>query len=317
MLGSGSGMNPDLGNTSFLVSEKEGPRLLVDCGFTVPRVLSEKSVMKDIEHVAITHTHSDHVGGLELLGFFKMFAPNFISGKKPTLYIPSDQMAHTLWENTLKGGMGFPDTGPYSFGYDGLAMDVERPIVLMGETGLEVHGRNIDNGHDLYSQVYGLDKKSMKLEDYFNVKTGRHQKINGKTINFFPTPHTRGLENYGIKINTEDANVYYSGDTIALPGKLSDDLIIQDLQFPDFNADFKTGEVDPKSVNNAHATLREATLPEYMNYVGKEQLGKTYFTHLWAEHKKPTNNPSKHGYGGFLLPGNHIRVENHEVQLIK
>ena len=317
MLGSGSGMNPGLGNTSFLVSEKDGPKVLVDFGFTNPEALSQKNALKDVEHVAITHTHSDHVGGLELLGFFKMFAPEFISGKRPTLYLPSDRMAHTLWEHTLRGGMGFPHDGAYEFAYDGLPKDVERPMVLMGETGLEVHGRDIASGSDLYSEIYGLDKKAMKLEDYFNVKTGRHHRINGKTINFFPTPHTRGLENYGVRITTDDANVFYSGDTIALPGKLPDDVIIQDLQFPDFNVEFGTGKVFPTYANNAHATLREATLPEYMDYIGPEQRARTYFTHLWADHKKPANNPAKHGYGGFVLPGDHISVRDHEVTLVK
>lgn len=317
MLGSGAGMNPILGNTSFIVSEKDGPKLLVDFGFTNPRVLSEKNSLKDVEHVAITHTHSDHVGGLELLGFFKKFAPEFISGMKPTLYLPSDQMAHTLWEHSLRGGMGFSDSGAYEFGYDRFIMDVERPMVLMGETGLEVHGRNVEGGEDLYSEIYGLNKKAMGFEDYFHIKTGRHHKINGKTLNFFPTPHTRGLENYGLRITTDDANVFYSGDTIALPGKLPDDVIIQDLQFPDFNADFKSGNVDPGTVNNAHATLREATMPEYMDYIGNDQRAKTYFTHLWADHKKPANNPQKHGYGGFVLPGDHINVRDHEVTLIK
>ena len=317
MLGSGSGMNPDLGNTSFLVSENEGPKVLVDFGFTNPRTLSEKNALKDLEHVAITHTHSDHVGGLELFGFFKMFAPDFISGKKPTLYLPSDKMAHTLWEHTLRGGMGFPDSGPHKFAYDGLQMDVDRPMVLMGETGLEVHGRDISSGTDLYTQIYGQDDRPMTIDDYFNVKTGKDHKINGKTLNFFQTPHTRGLENYGLRITTNDANVFYSGDTIALPGKLPDDVIIQDLQFPDFNVDFKSGKVNPNSVANAHATLREATLPEYMDYIGQEQMSRTYFTHLWAEHKKPANDPMNHGYGGFILPGDHISVRDHKVNLYK
>lgn len=317
MLGSGSGMNPGLDNTSFLVSERDGPNVLVDFGFTNPRVLSEKNALKDVEHVAITHTHSDHVGGLELLGFFKYFAPPAFAGKKPTLYLPSDQMAHTLWEHTLRGGMGFPESGPTRFAYDGVDMDVDRPMVLMGETGLEVHGRNIDHGNDLYTDIYGQDDKAMSIDDYFNVKTGRHQKINGKTLNFFETPHARGLENYGLRITTDDASVFYSGDTIALPGKLPDDVIIQDLQFPDFNVHFKTRAVNPDSVNNAHATLREATLPEYMEYIGKEQMGRTYFTHLWADHKKPANNPEKYGYAGFVLPGDHISVRDHEVTLVK
>ena len=96
-------MNPDLGNTSFFVSENGGPRLLIDCGFTVPAVLAKKNAMKSVEHIALTHTHSDHVGGLELLGFFKMFAPPSVSGKKPTLYLPSEKW-HILFGSILLEG---------------------------------------------------------------------------------------------------------------------------------------------------------------------------------------------------------------------
>ena len=315
MLGSGSGMNPDLGNTSFFVSENGGPRLLVDCGFTVPAVLAKKNAMKGVEHIVLTHIHSDHAGGLELLGFFKMFAPSSVSGKKPTLYLPSEKMAYTLWEHTLRGGMGFSSKGEHKFGFEGNPMNLDRPLVMLGTNGLEVHGDEIpENGDDIFGQIYDMVGHGKNLDDYFNVEVARAHKINGKSIEFFETPHTRGLENYGVRITTDNANVFYSGDTIAVPGRLpEEDLIIQDLQFLDFNVPFGKTEVNPTGQLNAHATFREVTIPEYMRFVGEDQRAKTYFTHLWAEHTKRDNDPTCHGYGGFLLPGDHIRVENHKV----
>lgn len=314
MLGSGSGMNPDLGNTSFFVSENGGPRLLIDCGFTVPAVLAKKNAMKSVEHIALTHTHSDHVGGLELLGFFKMFAPPSVSGKKPTLYLPSEKMAYTLWEHTLRGGMGF-SRGDHKFGFEGYSMDLDRPLAMLGANGLEVHGRNVPGiGDDLFDEIYEMVGPGKNLDDYFNVKVARAHKINDKSIEFFQTPHTRGLENYGVRITTDNTNVFYSGDTIAVPGQLPDeDLIIQDLQFPDFNIPYGQTDVNPTGQLNAHTTFREVTNPIYKEHIGDEQRAKTYFTHLWAEHTKRDNDLTRHGYGGFLLPGDHIRVENHKV----
>ena len=316
MLGSGSGMNPDLGNTSFLVSEKNEANLLIDCGFRVPQVLSERQIIKNIEHIAITHTHSDHIGGLELLGFFKYFAPKSISGKKPTLYLPSENMKNTLWEHTLRGGMGFSRSGEHKFPYKTKNIETNRPKVLMEEEGLTVHGKNLNKGNDLFGEIYGLIGPGRNLEDYFNIKIGKEHSINGKNIEFFETPHTRGLENYGLKIKTDNAYVFYSGDTIASPGKLDADVIIQDLQFLDFNINPKTKEVNLKSCNNAHTTLREITNPEYMEYIGEKQRSKTYFTHLWTGHKQRNNDPKKCGYAGFLLPGDHLRVKNNDHRLI-
>ena len=95
-LGVGSGLSTGLGNTSFVVNDK----VLVDCGFTVPEALKKYDLLDKIEAVIITHIHSDHVGGLEMLGFYNYF----VRKERIELTAPP-KLLKPLWKNCLKGGM--------------------------------------------------------------------------------------------------------------------------------------------------------------------------------------------------------------------
>lgn len=93
-VGTGSGFNPVLGNTSFLVTGDSDRGLLVDCGATVPQKLISSGRIGDITDVIITHPHGDHFHGLEGLGFFNHFV--FSNKDKPNLYVASDKLANQL-----------------------------------------------------------------------------------------------------------------------------------------------------------------------------------------------------------------------------
>lgn len=103
-VGTGSGLNPTLGNTSFLV---KGPyrTLLVDCGFTVPIELIKSGQLQQVTDIIVTHTHSDHIGGLECLGFMNYFAFRRRGDARPNLYVGTADFAQKLWEYSLRGGM--------------------------------------------------------------------------------------------------------------------------------------------------------------------------------------------------------------------
>src|SRR3989344_2842101 len=103
-IGTGSGLNPVLGNTSFLVGGGERT-LLVDCGCTVPLELIKSNKLKQVTDVIITHAHADHIGGLEVFAFMNYFAYRNREDKRPNLYVATDELAHNLWHNSLKGGM--------------------------------------------------------------------------------------------------------------------------------------------------------------------------------------------------------------------
>jgi len=106
-LGVGSGLNLSLGNTSFFL-RSDGPRvLLIDCGFTVPAAVQAAGVLPLVTDVIITHLHADHIGGLETFAFAHYHLHGHRGAKRPVLHVPSDDMAHDLWEHSLSAGMRY------------------------------------------------------------------------------------------------------------------------------------------------------------------------------------------------------------------
>ncbi len=158
-IGTGSGLNPELGNTSFMVKGAD-KTLLVDCGSTVPLELMKSGKIGGVTDVLVTHAHSDHIGGLEGLGFMNYFGLRKRGDDRPNLYVASDDFAHDLWNDSLLGGMGKirDDYGnsvdatleTYFRVHVGKDVDIEGlPGVKMFETphvkGLENYGLRFDN----------------------------------------------------------------------------------------------------------------------------------------------------------------------------
>jgi len=76
--------------------------ILVDCGYTAGRSLADSNrSFADIDTLFITHTHADHIEGLEECAFFNKYVKG---GPKPKLYLPN-ALIPDLWENSLKGGL--------------------------------------------------------------------------------------------------------------------------------------------------------------------------------------------------------------------
>lgn len=92
--------------SNMLFESESGQKLLIDCGSDIRHSLYAQGYRhSDIDAVYISHLHSDHVGGLEWLGFTK----HFIDGQKPTIYISPD-LINILWNNVLCGGMSSLET---------------------------------------------------------------------------------------------------------------------------------------------------------------------------------------------------------------
>ena len=90
--------------TNLLIND----RILVDCGMTAGRALSAAGrSFTDIDHIFITHTHADHIGGLEECAFHSRF---LAGGRKPHLHLPEELM-DVVWERSLRGGLEDTDSG--------------------------------------------------------------------------------------------------------------------------------------------------------------------------------------------------------------
>jgi len=83
-IGTGSAFNTKLGNTSAYIKENN-TLLLIDCGeLTFDRILS-LNLLSDVNevHIAVTHTHPDHIGSL---GSF-IFYCYYVKKIKPTFHV--------------------------------------------------------------------------------------------------------------------------------------------------------------------------------------------------------------------------------------
>jgi ribonuclease BN (tRNA processing enzyme) len=90
-----------MGNNSALLESADGKEsLLLDCGYLTPLRLKEMGRLQDIRHIAITHVHMDHAGGLEFLADMHQF----VYRQHPHLYFPN-AMYEELWNGCLRGGL--------------------------------------------------------------------------------------------------------------------------------------------------------------------------------------------------------------------
>ncbi len=97
-LGVGSFFAKQIHQTNLMINGN----ILIDCGMTAGRSLHETDrSFAQIDHIFITHTHADHIGGLEECAFFNKFVSN---DRKPNLYLP-EELVEILWAYSLRGGL--------------------------------------------------------------------------------------------------------------------------------------------------------------------------------------------------------------------
>ena len=98
-LGCGSAFSKRHYQTNILIV-KGDDHLLVDCGTTCSRALADAGLsVLDIDNVLITHSHADHIGGLEEL----LLMNRYVARKKPRVFIPKTYQTQ-LWRQSLRGG---------------------------------------------------------------------------------------------------------------------------------------------------------------------------------------------------------------------
>ncbi len=101
-VGVGSAFTKRQYQTNLLIL-KGRDHLLVDCGTKCPQALSGLNINPtDIRNLLITHSHADHIGGLEELALMG----RYVTKKKPTMVI-NETYQHILWDMSLRGGCGY------------------------------------------------------------------------------------------------------------------------------------------------------------------------------------------------------------------
>lgn len=90
-IGTGSAFNTELGNNSAYY-KRDKKILIIDCGSSIFERIIRGQLLDGVDeiHVAITHTHSDHVGSLGDLVLYSYFSHGNLAEKIITVYSPAD-----------------------------------------------------------------------------------------------------------------------------------------------------------------------------------------------------------------------------------
>ncbi|MBN2873616.1 MAG: MBL fold metallo-hydrolase, partial [Spirochaetales bacterium] len=82
---------------------KGSDHVLIDCGTRTPEALALLGLsVTDIENYLITHSHADHIGGLEEV----MLLNRYVARRKTTMIAPR-AYRRFLWKHSLKGGAAY------------------------------------------------------------------------------------------------------------------------------------------------------------------------------------------------------------------
>lgn len=88
-------------NNALIVKGQD--HVLIDCGSRTPEALSALGIsVVDVRNYLITHSHADHIGGLEEV----MLLNRYMAKRKTTLVAPLAYRKF-LWKHSLKGGASY------------------------------------------------------------------------------------------------------------------------------------------------------------------------------------------------------------------
>lgn len=110
-LGTGTAFARSLFQTNFLII-KGDTHILVDFGMTGPLALTALGKkVEDIEVVLPTHSHSDHIGGMEYLTLINRYFAQ-PQGKPKLKMLVTEEYLPVLWEQSLRGGLEYNELNP-------------------------------------------------------------------------------------------------------------------------------------------------------------------------------------------------------------
>src|SRR5574344_898489 len=140
-IGTGSAFSKKNYQNNLLII-KGKTHLLIDCGTLCPLALSSyNSSISDIRSFLITHSHADHIGGLEeaaLIGRYN-------TKRKPDMII-TDKYKKILWNQSLKGGCSYGERsdGAYMTFDDYFTQIKPHPLARMPRPIFEIPYGSLD-----------------------------------------------------------------------------------------------------------------------------------------------------------------------------
>ncbi|MBT3274530.1 MAG: MBL fold metallo-hydrolase [Spirochaetales bacterium] len=136
-VGVGSAFSKSHFQTNLLII-KGDDHVMIDCGTKAPQALFELGLsVTSIQNWLITHSHADHIGGLEEV----MLMGRYVTRSKPTIIInPTYQ--NLLWDMSLRGGSAYNEERAGNILTFGDMWNIIRPEWL-SEYPRETHEANI------------------------------------------------------------------------------------------------------------------------------------------------------------------------------
>lgn len=123
-IGTGAAFAKTLNQNNLLIV-KGDDHLLIDCGSKCTQALHNVGVsVAQLKNFLITHSHADHVGGLEEVQLFG----RYVSHARPKMII-NEEYQEILWGQSLRGGSEMSESTPLTF--EDL-WDVTRPTLVPG-----------------------------------------------------------------------------------------------------------------------------------------------------------------------------------------
>ena len=105
-LGTGTAFTKELDNNNYLII-KGDTHILVDFGITGPKAIVDTLGIdvSDIDVVLPTHSHADHIGGLEYLTLYHRYVVETMMKKPKLKMVISSDYEKILWKMSLCGGL--------------------------------------------------------------------------------------------------------------------------------------------------------------------------------------------------------------------